>query len=108
MYKEKVVFGFSQALNQNQMTVKCLMLSPEGQSLLETDCPTGSIPKFLKFPGMREGSTKSEPGDVWYLTLLAAAILEKDSLDLEEEHKETIEEFYEKKIGEAGPEGDKS
>ena len=82
------------------------MLCPEGQSLLETDCPTGSIPKFLKFPGMREGSTKSEPGDVWYLTLLA--ILEKDPLDLEEEHKMTIEKFNGKKISKAGPEGDKS
>ena len=59
----KYILGFSQALFSNPTLVKCLMICPEGQHLLETDSPHGTVPTFLHFPGMREEQKWSEPGN---------------------------------------------
>ena len=45
VYKENTIFGFSTKMMKNDELVKCFLLAPPGQSLLETDCPSLVRPK---------------------------------------------------------------
>ena len=85
----QVVFGFSQTIFKNGNAIKCIRLCPKGQHLLETDSQglEKMLPSFIKFDGMEE---PNRPGAIWYLTLMAAAILDVEPLELVEQHKKTM------------------
>ena len=67
------------------------MLCPPGQHLLETDSLGLRVPTFIKMEGM-EKSDKG--GAIWYLTLMAASILEVDPMDLVASHQKTMMSLY--------------
>ena len=85
------MFGFSQTLYQDANSVKCLMLCPYGQHLLETDSLALLLPTFIKMEGMEK---PDRPGSIWYLTLMAASILNVEPMELEVQHQNTMENLY--------------
>ena len=89
----QVVFGFSQTIYKNGNAIRCLRLCPEGQHLLETDSQALEmmLPSFIKFEGMEE---PNRPGAIWYLTLMAAAILDVEPIKLVDQHKKTMARLY--------------
>ena len=92
----QVVFGFSQAIYKNGNAIRCLRLCPKGQHLLETDSQA-HLPRFIKFEGMEE---PNRPGAIWYLTLMAAAILDVEPIKLVDQHKKTMARLYGEKFEE--------
>ena len=72
--------------------IKCLMVLPRDQSLLETDAPHGGVPPELNFG---EFVTKLKTGGaIWPLTIWAATILETTPEKLQETHRQTFMRIY--------------
>ena len=43
-YKANTIFGFSTQIMKRDDNLKCFLLAPPGQTLLETDCPSLARP----------------------------------------------------------------
>ena len=87
-----MVFGFSMALFTSSELIKCLLLLPRDQALLETDAPHGTPPKFLNF-GQRVTRLPAG-GCIWPLTLWASTILGVTPDDLQASHKAIFQRMY--------------
>ena len=80
------------ALFSNPEMIKCMMILPRDQALLETDSPHGSIPRHLDFG---DSVTKQKAaGIIWPLTLWAAMILDTTPEQLQNQHRQTFKKIY--------------
>ena len=80
------------ALFSSSELIKCLLLAPRDQALLETDAPHGTPPKFLHFGSMV--TRLATGGCIWPLTLFASTILGYTPDELQKQHRVIFQKMY--------------